>query len=70
MARSLPVMSRGSRYLTCFAGPRRKTDALLVAFDLLELDGADLRGRPLEERTRRLRNFLSVKGKRSIVAAF
>ena len=39
-------------------GARRKTDALLVAFDLLELDGADLRRKPIEERKRQLAQLL------------
>jgi bifunctional non-homologous end joining protein LigD len=39
-------------------GPRRKSDALLLAFDLLELDGADLRRKPIEERKRRLAELL------------
>ena len=39
-------------------GPRARTDAILCAFDLLELDGDDLRGLPLEERKRRLTRLL------------
>jgi bifunctional non-homologous end joining protein LigD len=39
-------------------GPRRKSYALLLAFDLLELDGADLRRKPIEERKRRLAQLL------------
>jgi len=31
-------------------GPRTKPEALLYAFDLLELDGKDLRAKPIEER--------------------
>ena len=36
-----------------------KTDGVLFAFDLLRLDGEDLRGRPLEERRDLLRSVLS-----------
>ena len=36
------------------------TDAILVAFDLLRLDGADLRRRPIEERKRRLANLAGM----------
>jgi bifunctional non-homologous end joining protein LigD len=39
-------------------GPRRKSYAALGAFDLLELDGADLRRKPIEERKRRLAELL------------
>jgi bifunctional non-homologous end joining protein LigD len=39
-------------------GPRPKTDVLLYAFDLLELDGEDLRRRPIEERKRALAKLL------------
>jgi bifunctional non-homologous end joining protein LigD len=39
-------------------GPRQKTDALLYAFDLLELDGEDLRRRPIEERKEALATLL------------
>jgi bifunctional non-homologous end joining protein LigD len=39
-------------------GPRRKSNALLVAFDLLQLDGADLRRMPIEDRKRRLAELL------------
>ena len=35
-------------------GPRVNPHAILCAFDLIELDGQDLRPRPLEERRRRL----------------
>ena len=35
-------------------GARRHDDVSLWAFDILELDGADLRGLPLIERTARL----------------
>jgi bifunctional non-homologous end joining protein LigD len=39
-------------------GPRQKTDAILYAFDLLELDGEDLRRRPIEERKEALATLL------------
>jgi len=39
-------------------GPRQKSHALLVVFDLLELDGVDLRRKPIEERKRRLAQLL------------
>src|SRR5947199_1198961 len=37
----------------------RNDEALLFAFDLLRLDGEDLRGKPLEERRDLLRSVLS-----------
>jgi bifunctional non-homologous end joining protein LigD len=39
-------------------GPRVRPDAVLLAFDLLELDGEDLGARPIEERRRRLTRLL------------
>jgi bifunctional non-homologous end joining protein LigD len=39
-------------------GPRTNPLAILYAFDLLELDGADLRGLPLEERKGKLAKLL------------
>jgi bifunctional non-homologous end joining protein LigD len=39
----------------------KATDALLYAFDLLELDGEDLRPRPLGERKARLAKLLARK---------
>jgi bifunctional non-homologous end joining protein LigD len=39
-------------------GPREKTDAVLYAFDLLMLDGEDLRQQPIEERKRVLAGLL------------
>jgi bifunctional non-homologous end joining protein LigD len=39
-------------------GRRYKTEAVLFAFDLLELGGRDLRGGPLEERKRALAKLL------------
>jgi bifunctional non-homologous end joining protein LigD len=39
----------------------KATDALLYAFDLLELDGEDLRPRPLGERKTRLAKLLARK---------
>jgi bifunctional non-homologous end joining protein LigD len=39
-------------------GPRRKTDVVLHAFDLLALDGEDLRRRSIEERKRALAKLL------------
>jgi len=39
-------------------GPRRKSYAVLIAFDLPELDGTDLRRKPIEERKRRLAEIL------------
>ncbi len=41
-------------------GSRCKSNALLVAFDLLQLDGADLRRMPIEERKRRLAELLRM----------
>jgi bifunctional non-homologous end joining protein LigD len=49
----LPVFVR-LRY-----GPRERPDALLYAFDLLELDGEDLRGEPIEDRKAALERLLS-----------
>jgi bifunctional non-homologous end joining protein LigD len=37
---------------------RPVTEAMLYAFDLLELDGEDLRGRPLADRMKRLAGLL------------
>jgi bifunctional non-homologous end joining protein LigD len=39
-------------------GPRNKTDVVLYAFDLLELDGTDMRVLPLEERKAALKTLL------------
>jgi bifunctional non-homologous end joining protein LigD len=39
-------------------GPREKTDVVLYAFDLLELDDEDLRRQPIEERKRLLAKLL------------
>jgi bifunctional non-homologous end joining protein LigD len=39
-------------------GPQRKTDVLLYAFDLLRLDGEDLRHEPIEERRAALATLL------------
>lgn len=59
MARSSPATKTASPSSPSFATtPRRKNHAVLVAFDLLELDGADLRGKPIEERKRRLAHVL------------
>lgn len=41
---------------------RRKRDLMFVAFDLLELDGEDLRGKRLEDRRRALADLLSRSG--------
>jgi bifunctional non-homologous end joining protein LigD len=43
-------------------GPRVKPEAVLFAFDLLELDGEDLRGTPIEVRKRKLARLLSDVG--------
>lgn len=51
----LPIFDR-LRY-----GPREKPDVLLYAFDLLELDGRDLRGEPIEERKATLEKLLSKR---------
>jgi bifunctional non-homologous end joining protein LigD len=39
---------------------RKVTDAMLYAFDLLELNGEDMRGLPLRERKVRLERLLSL----------
>jgi ATP-dependent DNA ligase len=52
MARLHPAASRVERL-------RRETPALFVAFDLLALEGDDLRAQPFEERRRLLREFLA-----------
>jgi bifunctional non-homologous end joining protein LigD len=39
-------------------GPRRNEDAILYAFDLLEVDGEDLRPLPIEDRKHRLLRLL------------
>jgi hypothetical protein len=48
-------------------GARQKSYAVIVAFDLLELDGADLRRKPIEERKRRLAHLLRARRPRSTV---
>ena len=42
----------------CRTGPRAKTDVALFAFDLLELNGEDLRREPIEARKARLTKLL------------
>jgi bifunctional non-homologous end joining protein LigD len=42
-------------------GPREKSEAMLYAFDLLELDGEDLRRRPIEARKLKLEEVLSFR---------
>ena len=42
-------------------GPREKPEAMLYAFDLLELDGEDLRRRPIEARKLKLEEVLSFR---------
>jgi hypothetical protein len=42
------------------SGPRRKPEAMLYAFDLIELDGRDLRREPIEGRKDLLRRLLDV----------
>jgi bifunctional non-homologous end joining protein LigD len=54
--RGLPVFNR-LRY-----GNRVKPEAVLYAFDLLELDGEDLRSRPIEVRKSKLRRLLQHAG--------
>jgi ATP-dependent DNA ligase len=44
-------------------GRRPQTEAVLFAFDLLELGGADLRRTPLEERKRALATLLRKGGR-------
>src|SRR5262245_48744983 len=39
-------------------GPRINTRAALYAFDLIELDGEDLRGAPIEQRKRALKRIM------------
>ena len=51
----LPISSAGSR--------QRQAEAILVAFDVLEVDGQDVRPEPLEERRKRLAKLLSRKTK-------
>ena len=41
---------------------RRKRDLMFVAFDLLELNGKDLRSEPLETRRRKLQDLLQASG--------
>jgi bifunctional non-homologous end joining protein LigD len=43
-------------------GPRIKPDAVLFAFDLLELDGEDLRPMPIEVRKRKLAHLVRYVG--------
>jgi bifunctional non-homologous end joining protein LigD len=56
------VTVRDSRGLAIFDLLRHgnwiKPDAVLFAFDLIELDGEDLRSQPIEERKRRLKTLL------------
>jgi bifunctional non-homologous end joining protein LigD len=42
------------------SGAQRKPEALLYAFDLIEVDGRDLRREPIEGRKERLRQMLDV----------
>ena len=44
------------------------SEAMLYAFDLLELDGEDLRGMPLGDRKKRLATVLAVAGSASFSA--
>jgi bifunctional non-homologous end joining protein LigD len=48
---------------------RRRHDAVFYAFDLLWLDGEDLRGLPLIERKRRLRRLVRVSRNHSLLYA-
>jgi hypothetical protein len=59
----LPPVHRlgGARHAGRFCG-RTHDDALLCAFDLLELDGEDLRGAPIEVRKAALAKLLSLPG--------
>jgi bifunctional non-homologous end joining protein LigD len=53
------VDERGLSVFDLIRSGRRDRDAVLCAFDLIELDGRDLRGAPIEERKSMLANLLS-----------
>src|SRR5712671_6313905 len=46
------------RGIPCFDQLRRRQPALLYAFDLIEIDGVDIRRNPIEERKRALAKLL------------
>lgn len=52
------VCAPDDRGIPCFDQLRRRQPALLYAFDLIEIDGADLRREPIEERKRALAKLL------------
>jgi bifunctional non-homologous end joining protein LigD len=52
---TLPIFDR-LRY-----GPREKPEAQLFAFDLLELNGEDIRGKPVEKRKAALKRLLAKR---------
>ena len=58
MARSSAATSAGWPGSTCSAAAATKCNAFLYAFDLLELDGADLRREPIEVRKTTLASIL------------
>ena len=63
MARSSPATKMGSPYSTgCATGRDEKATRCCRVFDLLELDGADLRQKPIEERKRLLTHLLRNAG--------
>jgi bifunctional non-homologous end joining protein LigD len=56
------VNERGLSVFDLIRSGRRDRDAVLCAFDLIELDGRDLRGAPIEERKHVLANLLFREG--------
>lgn len=51
-------MAPDDRGIPCFDQLRRRQPALLYAFDLIEIDGVDIRRNPIEERKRDLAKLL------------
>jgi bifunctional non-homologous end joining protein LigD len=61
------VRDDGTSDFRALRSRRRGHEAVLYAFDLLELDGDDLRDLPLIERKRRLKKLIGIKARRAIV---
>src|SRR5258705_2746193 len=54
------VVAPDENGMPCFESLRRRKPAVLYAFDLLELDGADLRKEPIERRKAMLAKLLDA----------
>jgi hypothetical protein len=68
LAKSKVVITRddGTPDFHALRSQHRGHEAVLVAFDLIERDGEDLRDLPLIERKRRLGRLISTKNRRAI----